>query len=408
MAGLPEHVGLHHLAREEGQGGGQQERSAVLGLAHAQAAPDQAFDFPLPGNRRILAAWVHWPGSVIPSAEIALRFTVAIPPLHRSSLEGRLGRELRKVLDWVDAPSADVLIGVPGEGTLAMCPTWPGVDGALALIEAGYQRLQDRRNMERLHEVGRALASEQNLDKLLDLILIQARQLLAAEAGSIYLVVGEGAVEGTALRPHPERQGEPSLPSLQDAHLDEFHGRLRGHHRDVPEHRGRLPDPRAAPYRFNDSFDRQARLPHHLDAGGAPEGHRRRGPGRPAAHQPGGRGGGGPARGAFSGGASVPGREPGGAGRRRREERPAPGRDRAAPRGLRERLRAGHRTAGPGHQRPLGPGGGTDGGTGGGHQRAPPTEPTARSSSTSGSCGRSATPACSTTSARWGCGSRCW
>lgn len=46
--------------------------------------------------------------------------------------------------------------------------------------------------MERLNRVGQALASEQNLDRLLDLILTSARELLSAEAGSIYLVVGEG------------------------------------------------------------------------------------------------------------------------------------------------------------------------------------------------------------------------
>jgi HD-GYP domain-containing protein (c-di-GMP phosphodiesterase class II) len=179
--------------------------------------------------------------------------------MHRSSLEGRLGRELRKSLEWVDEARADVLIGVPGEGTLAMCPTWPGEDGALALMEAGYQRLRDRRNMERLHEVGRALVSEQDLNKLLEMILVQARQLLAAEAGSLYLVVGEGS------------QKELLFAHTQNAKVS------------LPYHRFKMPIskrsmagfaaitgeclniadvyriPGEAPYHFNDSFDRQAR-----------------------------------------------------------------------------------------------------------------------------------------------------
>lgn len=83
-------------------------------------------------------------------------------------------------------------MGLPGEGELATCPAWPGDEAALALVQAGWERLKDKRNMERLNHVGRALASEQNLDRLLDLILTSARELVSAEAGSIYLVVGEG------------------------------------------------------------------------------------------------------------------------------------------------------------------------------------------------------------------------
>ena len=117
-----------------------------------------------------------------------MRLTVAVPPLHRSSLEAALGHEVRKVLEWTAAGPADVVLGLEGEGLLAQCETWPGFEGALALIKVGFERLQDRKNMERLHEVGRALASEQDLDRLLDRILTHGRNLLLAEAGSIYLV----------------------------------------------------------------------------------------------------------------------------------------------------------------------------------------------------------------------------
>jgi len=121
-----------------------------------------------------------------------LRFTVAIPPEHRITLLDRVGREIRERLEWADAGPADVVLGVPGEGELASCSHWPGEEAALALMLAGWERLKDKQNMERLHHVGRALASEQNLDRLLDLILTSARELVSAEAGSIYLVVGEG------------------------------------------------------------------------------------------------------------------------------------------------------------------------------------------------------------------------
>jgi HD-GYP domain-containing protein (c-di-GMP phosphodiesterase class II) len=187
-----------------------------------------------------------------------LRFTVAIPPLHRSSLEGRLGRELRKCLEWVEAGCADVLIGVPGEGALAMCSTWPGEDGALALIEAGYERLRDRRNMERLHEVGRALASQQDLDKLLEMILVQARQLLAAEAGSLYLVVGDGAAK-ELLFAHTQNT-KVSLPyhrfkmPISKRSMAGFVA-ITGECLNIVD-AYRIPE--EAPYRFNESFDRQA------------------------------------------------------------------------------------------------------------------------------------------------------
>ncbi|MFZ1613328.1 MAG: HD domain-containing phosphohydrolase [Holophaga sp.] len=187
-----------------------------------------------------------------------MRFTVALPHCHRSSLEGRLGRELAKALVWVDLPPAEVVVGMPGEGLLATCVKWPGEAGALALLDAGFQRLKDRLDMERLNDVGRALASEQDLDKLLDLILVQARRLLSAEAGSIYLVVGEGAGR------------ELLFAHTQNARLS------------LPYHRFRMPlsvssmagfvastgqclniqdvyrIPEDAPYRFNDSFDIRA------------------------------------------------------------------------------------------------------------------------------------------------------
>jgi hypothetical protein len=121
-------------------------------------------------------------------------------------------------MEWVDRAPADVVIGLPGTGYLAACPTYPGDDGAAALILAGFERWRDQRSMARMNEVGRALASEQNLDRLLDLILTQGRELLGAEGGSIYLVMEEA-----------EGKRELLFAHTQNAKLD------------VPFHRFRMP-----------------------------------------------------------------------------------------------------------------------------------------------------------------------
>jgi HD-GYP domain-containing protein (c-di-GMP phosphodiesterase class II) len=165
---------------------------------------------------------------------------------------------MRRELVFQDAGPADVVLGLPGDGTFADCETWPGTEAAEALVRAAWARLQDRRNMARLHEVGRALASEQNLDRLLDLILAKARELLNAEAGSIYLM-----------------QGDEARPELLFAHTQNARLSLPFHRVALPISREtlagfvalsreslNLPDvyriPPEAPYRFNDSFDRQA------------------------------------------------------------------------------------------------------------------------------------------------------
>jgi HD-GYP domain-containing protein (c-di-GMP phosphodiesterase class II) len=125
-------------------------------------------------------------------------------------------------------------------------------------MKAGWERAKDRQSMERLHEVGRALVSEQNLDRLLDLILTKARELLKAEAGSIYLLTGEG-----------DRR------ELLFAHTQNAKVRLPFHRIVMPVSGKTLAGfvaltreslniqdvyqiPEEAPYQFNDSFDRQA------------------------------------------------------------------------------------------------------------------------------------------------------
>jgi HD-GYP domain-containing protein (c-di-GMP phosphodiesterase class II) len=198
------------------------------------------------------------PESLFLEPDPALRFTVALPPEHRSILQDRLAGEMRGALVFVDRGPAEVVLGVPGEALFAGCGAWPGTEAALALMEAGWERAKDRRSMERLHEVGRALTSEQNLDRLLDLILTKARELLRAEAGSIYLLIGEG-----------------DRAELLFAHTQNAKVKLPFHRVAMPVSRQTLAGfvalsreslnlqdvyriPEEAPYRFNDTFDRQA------------------------------------------------------------------------------------------------------------------------------------------------------
>ncbi|MDP1832572.1 MAG: GAF domain-containing protein [Geothrix sp.] len=187
-----------------------------------------------------------------------MRFTVAVPPEHRSTLQDLSPGEMGRALVFVDGAPADVVLGVPGVGVFAACPSWPGREAALALMKAGWERAKDRLSMTRLHEVGRSLVSEQNLDRLLDLILTKARELLKAEAGSIYLLTGEGD------------QRELLFAHTQNALVN-----LPFHRISMPVSREALAGfvaltretlnlqdvyqiPSDAPYRFNDSFDRQA------------------------------------------------------------------------------------------------------------------------------------------------------
>ncbi len=188
-----------------------------------------------------------------------MRLTLAVPPEHRNTLQEQLPDSLEPVIEWWTSAGADVVIGMPGHANLAGCEVWPGVEGAIALVRAGWERLQDQRDMERLNQVGRALASEQKLDKLLDLILRSARELLDAEAGSLYLVVEE-----------------KENRELVFAHTQNAKVQLPYHQFRMPISKSTLAGfvaatgdslniedvyhiPEEAPYKFNDAFDKQSR-----------------------------------------------------------------------------------------------------------------------------------------------------
>ena len=188
-----------------------------------------------------------------------MRLTVSAPPEHRSSLQACLRGDLAGQVDWTDKGDADVVIGTPGRGRLAGCESWPGPEAAAALVEAGWERRLDQQDMERLNQVGRALASEQNLDRLLDLILSSARELLDAEAGSLYLV-DEQEDKRELVFAHTQN-AKVSLPYHQ-FRMPITKGTLAGFTAATGESLN-LEDvyklPVDAPYHFNDAFDRQAR-----------------------------------------------------------------------------------------------------------------------------------------------------
>ncbi|MBL0211442.1 MAG: GAF domain-containing protein [Holophagaceae bacterium] len=185
-----------------------------------------------------------------------MRFTVAMPPEHRNTLQERLGRELRSAMEWKDQGPADVVVGVEGAGALAECAAWPGQEGALALIQAGYERIRDRARMGRLNEVGRALASEQNLDRLLDLILSQGRELLRAEAGSIYLV-DDGGKELIFAHTQNSKLDMPYHRFRMPVTMSTLAGFVAATGESL-----NIPDvyaiPGDSPYSFSDYFDRQS------------------------------------------------------------------------------------------------------------------------------------------------------
>jgi HD-GYP domain-containing protein (c-di-GMP phosphodiesterase class II) len=188
-----------------------------------------------------------------------VRLTVSAPSEHRSSLGACLRSDLAGNIDWTPEGDADVVIGTRGRGRLAGCAAWPGPEAAAALVAAGWERRLDQQDMERLNQVGRALASEQNLDRLLDLILSSARELLDAEAGSLYLVDEQDGKRELVFA-HTQN-AKVSLPYHQ-FRMPISTGTLAGFAAATGESLNledvyKLPDD--APYHFSDAFDRQAR-----------------------------------------------------------------------------------------------------------------------------------------------------
>ena len=119
--------------------------------------------------------------------------------------------------------------------------------------------------MEELNRVGIALSETRGVGQLLDLILRKAREITAADAGSLYLVESAGALSEAGFRDAVLRFkltqndsasfpfGEHTLPLTEDS--------MAGYcalHGSVIELADAYRIPKGRPYRFNATFDRQA------------------------------------------------------------------------------------------------------------------------------------------------------
>ena len=120
--------------------------------------------------------------------------------------------------------------------------------------------------LEELNRVGIALSETRDVDALLDLILKKSREITAADAGSLYLVEKGGASADVGLRVPLLRFkltqndsvqfpfSEHTLPLSEDS--------MAGYcalHGEVIELADAYRIPKAHPFRFNASFDREAR-----------------------------------------------------------------------------------------------------------------------------------------------------
>ncbi len=124
-------------------------------------------------------------------------------------------------------------------------------------------RLNLAENFEELLNIGIALSSVHNLEKLLDLILLEARRLVRADAGTLYLVKGEKLVfKVSQCQSLADRVGEcrvrEAYESLEMAVSSESIAGYSAMTRQVLN----LPDvhdlPAEAPYRYNCWWDRRA------------------------------------------------------------------------------------------------------------------------------------------------------
>ncbi|MGB2642959.1 MAG: HD domain-containing phosphohydrolase [Candidatus Acidiferrum sp.] len=137
----------------------------------------------------------------------------------------------------------------------------------------GLTAAQVGRELEELNLVGIALSGTLNVERLLDLILLKAREITGADAGSLYLaeyVVGnsESSSQGIAEGAGPARQlrfrltqndsvqfpyAEHTLPITESS--------MAGYcalHGEVIELADAYRIPKSRPFRFNSSFDEQA------------------------------------------------------------------------------------------------------------------------------------------------------
>jgi HD-GYP domain-containing protein (c-di-GMP phosphodiesterase class II) len=135
---------------------------------------------------------------------------------------------------------------------------------ALRARGKGLSASKATRELEELNRVGIALSETRDVDQLLDLILKKAREITAADAGSLYLVESGGvSAEGGSRVPQLRFKltqndsvqfpfGEHTLPLMEDS--------MAGYcalHGEVIELADAYRVPKARPFHFNATFDEQ-------------------------------------------------------------------------------------------------------------------------------------------------------
>lgn len=121
------------------------------------------------------------------------------------------------------------------------------------------------RELEELNRVGIALSETRDVERLLDLILKKAREITAADAGSLYLVEkrGTSADEGMRaplLRFKLTQNDSAQFPFIEHT-LPMSEESMAGYcalHGEVIELADAYRIPKARPFRFNASFDQEA------------------------------------------------------------------------------------------------------------------------------------------------------
>jgi HD-GYP domain-containing protein (c-di-GMP phosphodiesterase class II) len=152
----------------------------------------------------------------------------------------------------------DLERGRPGAVARALRAAARHSAALLAEARASASRTRIEGKLAQLNRVGMALMSERDPDVLLGLILSQARDLTGSDAGSLYLVEGEGEER----RLHFLRAQNDSLPGLPqpDFTLPLDQTSVAGYAATtgeilVLEDAYRIPD--GAPYTFNRGFDKE-------------------------------------------------------------------------------------------------------------------------------------------------------
>ncbi len=124
---------------------------------------------------------------------------------------------------------------------------------------------QATRELEELNRIGIALSETRDVGLLLDLILRKAREITAADAGSLYLVERDSETANRALRPPRLRfkliQNDSAQFPFSEHTLPLTEESIAGYcalHAEVIELADAYRIPKSRPFHFNSSFDQEA------------------------------------------------------------------------------------------------------------------------------------------------------